>query len=199
YHVPYIHIGADEVKITNRHFVPEVTAYLESMGKKVIGWEPGGNFNAATIRQLWMDDNAHIVSNDSLQYIDSRHFYLNHMDPLEAVVTIFNRKIANRNKGDANALGATLCMWPDRAVAQERDILHMNPVYPGIIAFADKCWNGGGYNDWQASIGEPGSERAETFTRFEKKLLDHKVQYFSSYPFPYVQQAAMTWQLYGPY
>jgi N-acetyl-beta-hexosaminidase len=42
YDVPYIHIGADEVKITNKSFVPEVTAFIESMGKKVIGWQPGG-------------------------------------------------------------------------------------------------------------------------------------------------------------
>ncbi len=44
YDVPYIHIGADEVKITNKKFIPEVTAYIENLGKKVIGWQPGGNF-----------------------------------------------------------------------------------------------------------------------------------------------------------
>ena len=56
YDVPYLHIGADEVKIINKNFVPEITAYSESAGKKIIGWEPGGNFNPNTIRQLWMDD-----------------------------------------------------------------------------------------------------------------------------------------------
>jgi N-acetyl-beta-hexosaminidase len=40
YDLPYIHIGADEVKISNKNFVPEVTALLESLGKKVIGWQP---------------------------------------------------------------------------------------------------------------------------------------------------------------
>ena len=98
YDVPYIHIGADEVKITNKNFVPEVTAFIESMGKKVIGWQPGGNFSNSTIRQLWMDDNAHHTSNNQIQFIDSRHLYLNHMDPLEAVTTIFNRKIADKEK-----------------------------------------------------------------------------------------------------
>src|SRR6185436_2931382 len=123
YDVPYIHIGADEVKISNRNFIPEVTAYIESFGKKVIGWQPGGNFTNNTIRQLWMDDNAHSSGDKNIQYIDSRHLYLNHMDPLESVVTIFNRKICDKEKGDASAIGATLCMWHDRAVANENDIL----------------------------------------------------------------------------
>ncbi|HRF25631.1 MAG TPA: beta-N-acetylhexosaminidase, partial [Chitinophagaceae bacterium] len=51
YDVDYIHIGADEVKITNKNFVPEITNYIESFGKKVIGWQPGGNFTNSTIRQ----------------------------------------------------------------------------------------------------------------------------------------------------
>ncbi|HLO37212.1 MAG TPA: family 20 glycosylhydrolase, partial [Lacibacter sp.] len=116
YDVPYIHIGADEVKITNKEFIPEVTAYIESLGKKVIGWQPGGNFSNSTIRQLWMDDNAHLSSDKKIQFIDSRHLYLNHMDPFEAVTAIFNRKIADKEKADASTLGGTICMWHDRAV-----------------------------------------------------------------------------------
>lgn len=54
--VPYVHIGADEVKITNKNFLPEVITLLENRGKKVIGWEPGGKFTESTIRQLWMED-----------------------------------------------------------------------------------------------------------------------------------------------
>jgi N-acetyl-beta-hexosaminidase len=45
YNLPYLHIGADEVKIRNKNFIPEVTAYIQSFGKKIIGWQPGGNFN----------------------------------------------------------------------------------------------------------------------------------------------------------
>uniref|UniRef100_A0A4W5L6D5 beta-N-acetylhexosaminidase n=1 Tax=Hucho hucho TaxID=62062 RepID=A0A4W5L6D5_9TELE len=40
YDVPYLHLGADEVKISNQKFLPEVIALTESLGKKVIGWEP---------------------------------------------------------------------------------------------------------------------------------------------------------------
>ena len=199
YDIPYLHIGADEVKITNKNFVPEVTAYVESFGKKVIGWEPGGNFTDNTIRQMWMDDNAHVSANKTIQFIDSRHLYLNHMDPLESVVTIFNRMIGNKEKSDASLLGGTLCMWHDRAVAKEDDVQKMNPVYPGILAFAERSWRGGGYKGWVATIGEPGAKPVNEFTEFEGRLLDQQQDNFSGLPFPYARQSAIQWKLYGPY
>ncbi|TXJ23540.1 MAG: beta-N-acetylhexosaminidase [Chitinophagaceae bacterium] len=196
YDVPYIHIGADEVKITNKEFVPEVTKYIESFGKKVIGWQPGGNFSNSTIRQLWMDDNAHLSSNSQIQFIDSRHLYLNHMDPLEAVTSIFNRKIADKEKGDATTLGGTICMWHDRAVSKEEDVLNMNPVYPSMLAFAERSWRGGGQQGWLANVSD-GDVKA--FSDFENRLLDNKQLYFRHKPFPYTKQSDLIWKLYGPY
>src|SRR5699024_9326616 len=43
YDVPYIHIGADEVRFTNKAFIPEVVNLLHKLGKQTIGWAPGGN------------------------------------------------------------------------------------------------------------------------------------------------------------
>ncbi|MES2773033.1 MAG: family 20 glycosylhydrolase [Bacteroidota bacterium] len=196
YGLDYLHIGADEVKITNKNFVPEVTAFVQSFGKKVIGWEPGGNFTGNTIRQLWMDDNGKISRNGLIQYIDSRHLYLNHMDPLEAVVTIFNRRIGDKPKGDKNLLGGTLCLWHDRAVAKEEDVLKMNPVYPGMLAFSERSWRGGGQTGWVANINDGDTTG---FTGFENRLLDHKRMVFADKPFPYTRQSNVLWQLYGPF
>ena len=196
YDVSYMHIGADEVKITNKHFVPEITKYIQTFGKKVIGWQPGGNFTDNTIRQLWMDDNAHLSKDSKIQYIDSRHLYLNHMDPLESVATIYNRRLGDKEKGDAFALGATLCMWHDRAVANENDILRMNPVYPGMLAFAERSWRGGGQTGWIANISD-GNE--STFAEFEKRLLENKKLYFSDKAFAYTKQSNLVWKLFGPY
>lgn len=196
YDVPYIHIGADEVNITNKDFIPGITTYVETFGKKVIGWQPGGHFTDNTIRQLWMDDNAHLTSQKNLQFIDSRHLYLNHMDPLEAVTTIFNRKIGDKEKGDSSLLGATLCMWNDRRVEEGFDILRMNPVYPGMLAFAEKAWRGGGQSGWISNVSD-GDVNA--FSDFENRLLVHKKIYFKDKPFPYVKQTQLHWQLYGPY
>jgi hexosaminidase len=199
YNSPYIHIGADEVKITNKNFVPEISAFLRSLNKKVIGWEPGGNFDESTIRQLWMDDAGLTSGKTKIQYIDSRHLYLNHMDPLESVVTIFNRQLAGVNYGNAEALGATLCLWPDRAVAAENDVLRMNGVYPAMLAFAERSWLGKGYRDWVAGVDVNGQQAVADFQEFENRLLEHKRQYFTGFSFPYQQQAKVTWQLYGPY
>ncbi|MBV4355930.1 family 20 glycosylhydrolase [Pinibacter aurantiacus] len=196
YDVPFIHIGADEVKITSKNFVPEMTACIESLGRKVIGWQPGGNFTGSTIRQLWMDDNAHHASGNEVQYIDSRHLYLNHMDPLEAVTTIFNRRIADKEKGDATTLGGTICMWPDRAVGKEEDVLQMNPVYPGVLAFAERCWRGGGRSGWVANIDDGDKKQ---FIDFEGRLLENKKIYFNDKIFNYVKQSDIVWKLYGPY
>uniref|UniRef100_UPI0026395FBA family 20 glycosylhydrolase n=1 Tax=Chitinophaga sp. TaxID=1869181 RepID=UPI0026395FBA len=113
YDLPYLHIGADEVKITNPRFLPEMTRLAESLGKKVIGWMPGGNFPESVIRQLWSEGTVD-HGNDSIQYIDSRQLYINHMDPLESVISIYQRQFCNTPAGDASALGATLCLWHDR-------------------------------------------------------------------------------------
>jgi hypothetical protein len=197
YDLPYFHIGADEVKIHNKNFVPEITKYLESFGKKTIGWEPGGNFLPETMRQLWMDDNGRLTSDSDIQYIDSRHLYINHIDPLEAPVTIFFRRIGNKIKEDKNVKGGILCLWPDRRVANEIDALKMNPVYPGMMAFAERSWRGGGIAGWITNV-KSGSQQKE-YSQFEQRLLDHKKQYFQKIPFPYQQQMAMRWDLFGPY
>ncbi len=197
YDLPYFHIGADEVKINNKNFVPDITKYLQSFGKKTIGWEPGGNFLPETMRQLWMDDNGKLTSNSDIQYIDSRHLYLNHIDPLEAPVTIFFRQIGNKIKGDKNVKGGTLCLWPDRRVATETDILKMNSVYPGMIAFAERTWRGGGISGWITNV-KRGSQEQE-FLEFEQRLIDHKEQYFQHIPFPYHRQMMIQWDLFGPY
>ncbi|SMC97546.1 beta-N-acetylhexosaminidase [Pedobacter nyackensis] len=199
YDVPYLHIGADEVKITNKNFLPEVTALIEKLGKKVIGWEPGGNFTESTIRQLWMEGATKVSSNKNIKYIDSRHLYINHMDPLESVVTIFNRRICNLDQGNEAALGGIICAWPDRRVNKPEDVLIQNPVYPTIVAFGERSWRGGGASGWLANIGAPESKQAIDFAEFEDRLMAHKTRYFNQLPFPYVRQSDVCWQFYGPF
>lgn len=196
YDLPYIHIGGDEVHIVNKQFMPTMTQLLEKMGKQVIAWQPGGNYSESTIRQLWMDDAAHLSQDNKIKVIDSRHLYLNHLDPLETVVTLFYRQIGDVTQGDSVVMGATLCMWPDRAVSTDKDILQMNAVYPGMLAFAERCWRGGGKKGWVADIN---TERPGEFIEFENRLLDEKKQYFSDKQFPYVRQSNYTWKLYGPF
>lgn len=199
YDVPYLHIGADEVKITNNDFLPEVISLIEKLGKKVIGWEPGGNFTESTIRQLWMEGATKVSANKNIKYIDSRHLYINHMDPLESVVTIFNRRICNLDQGNEAALGGIICTWPDRRVNKPEDVLVQNPVYPAMLAFSERSWRGGGVAGWLANVGAAGTAQAKTFAEFENRLMVHQSRYFSQLPFPYAKQSTTTWRFYGPF
>lgn len=196
--VPYFHVGGDEVRIYNKNFMPEILKYVESFGKQTIAWSPGAPLDDKTIRQLWMSDVGE-TNASSLNFIDSRHLYLNHIDPLEAPVTIFNRQIGDVTKENDNMKGGILCLWPDRRVENEEDIFKMNPVYSGMLSFAERSWRGGGHKGWTATIGEPNSPEAVEFTAFEKRLLDHKILFFTGIPFPYVKQTETVWNLYGPY
>jgi hexosaminidase len=198
YDVPYIHIGADEVKITNEKFLPEVSRLIQQHRKTVIGWAPGGNYNEGTIHQLWKDEGDKNAGKP-IKYIDSRFLYISDFDPMNSVVTIFNRQMGEKLHGDPDLLGAEFCLWSDRRVVQEFDLVNMNPVYPAMLAFSERCWRGGGFPGIVFSIGTDSSERAKAFVEFEKRLLDHKQKYFKRLPFNYVKQTHIKWNLFGPF
>jgi hypothetical protein len=194
YDLPYFHIGADEVKFTNKNFIPEIIDLIHQHGKQTIGWHPGGNYDDATIRQLWESKG---MDNPRARYIDSRALYLNHMDPEESVVSIFERQLLDTTHGDAKKLGAEICLWNDRRAANENDLLRMNPVYPGMLAFAETSWRGGGFPGMVVNIGD--SARAKAFKEFDNRLIKHKHLYFEDLPFPYVRQSDLHWKLFGPF
>ncbi len=196
YGVPYLHIGADEVKFSNKNFIQEISDLIHQQGKQTIGWYPGGNYDDSTIRQLW---ESRSMDNPNVQYIDSRCLYLNHMDPLESVVSIFERELCDTIHGGANKLGGEICLWNDRSTANENDLLRMNPVYPAMLAFAERSWRGGGFPGAVVNIGQENSDREIAFREFENRLVIHKGEYFKNLPFPYVRQSDIHWKFFGPF
>lgn len=195
YHLPYLHIGADEVRFTNKNFIPEITGLIHQQGKQTIGWYPDGNYDDSTIRQIWERAG---MDNPRSRYIDSRSLYLNHMDPEESVVSIFERQLCDTTYGDEKKLGGEICLWNDRRVAHENDLLRMNPVYPSMLAFAERSWRGGGFPGVVVNIGTD-SQRIKAFKEFENRLINHKHLYFENLPFPYVRQSDLHWELFGPF
>ena len=196
YDLPYVHIGGDEVKITNANFLPQMVQVLKSFGKKVVAWNPGGNVPEGSFLQMW---NGNTKTKAGFSSIDSRHLYLNHFDPLEAVVTIFNHTICDTVIGSNTNTGATLCNWPDRRIEKEEDAITMNAVYPSMLTFAERCWKGGEYKNYSSVIGEPATEKYNAFIEFEDRLLKHQKQYFKKLSFPYTQQGDIHWRLIGPF
>ena len=66
-------------------------------------------------------------------------------------------RICDVSTGDENNLGAILCNWPDRKVSKEEDLINMNAVYPVMLTFAERCWQGGGQKNYLSDIGLPGN------------------------------------------
>jgi len=143
--------------------------------------------------------NGKTLSKDRFPAIDSRHLYLNHFDPIDGVVATFNHIICDVPAGNEYKLGATLCNWPDRKVEKEEDLITMNAVYPVMLSFAERCWQGGGYKNYLSDISMPGTGRYNAFADFENRLLAHQSLYFSNRPFPYVKQSNIGWSLVGPF
>lgn len=198
--LPYLHIGGDEVKIVNKNFMPEITKYVEDLGYSMtMGWEPGSNLAPQTYRQLWMGGPIVIEEKGDIVYVDSKHLYINHMDPLETVTTLFHRRIGEQDKGHKNLIGGTLCSWPDRKVSKAEDMFLQNAVYPSLITFAERSWRGGGTPLWTANIFKRGTEQYDDFRNFETRLLHHKQVNFAKKPFPYVKQVDLVWDLIGPF
>ncbi|WP_221410987.1 family 20 glycosylhydrolase [Elizabethkingia sp. JS20170427COW] len=195
----FLHIGGDEVKITNKDFMPEITRYVESLRfKNTIGWNPGSNLLTETYQQLWMGGAERILEQGETKSVDSKHLYLNHMDPLETVTTLYFRKFGLSDREHKNFPGAILCSWPDRAVAQPIDMFYQNAIYPGMLSFSERIWKGGGLNQWTANI-PTDSASVKEFKDFEKRLEVHQKRYFKNLPFPYTPQSGMVWELVGPF
>ncbi len=201
YDVPYIHIGADEVKFTNENFLPEIVKLIHTQGKQTIGWAPGGNYDKNTIRQLWQNESPEATQKavNTVRYIDSRGTYLNHKDPLSGVFSIFDKMIGDVEHGDASMLGGEICLWNDDRAKDEKDILQMNLAYPAILAMAERSWVGGGFKGVTVAMGADTSAKYKAFSEFEKRLLDQKTEFFKQKSFPYVKQADIHWKLFGPF
>ena len=194
--VPYFHLGGDEVVYKDKNFLKDIADLMLAKGKKLIAWDPGGTVPAGTIHQLWNGNKKPWTKEPNL---DSRHLYLNHFDPLEGVVATFNHSMLDVDKGDSIHLGGILCNWPDRRLENENDALRMSPTYPAMLAFAERCWKGGGYHQLSSDMGKPGEDKYEAFAEFEARMLSHKKMYFQSLPFPYAKQTGIEWNLMGPF
>lgn len=196
--VPYLHIGTDEVKFTNPKFVPEMIAYIRSKGKKVISWNPGWKY------QLGEIDMTHLWSyggkaQEGIPAIDSRFHYLNHFDMFGDIISLYNSRIYNAEQGNEGIAGVIMPIWNDRLIPNEQDIINENYLYPNLLAIAERSWLGGGseYFDKNGTIlpTDESSDVFRNFADFEKRMLWYKEHWFEGYPFAYVKQTNVKWNI----
>lgn len=201
--VPYIHIGTDEVRNPNEYIdksvILDIMALLKSRGRDIIVWEKGVRIaeDSTSIGQLW----AMNEPREGHRFIDSRANYVNHLDPFAGMVRLFFQQPCRQPRGDVSALGGILCAWPDNRVANERDILKQNPIYPAMLFYAEAIWNGKEKNhpEYWAKLPPRSSVEFRAFADFEKKVVTHRDAFFNDKEFPYVAQANIAWKLIGPF
>lgn len=200
--VPYLHIGTDEVQFTNPRFVPEMVSYVRSKGKKVISWNPGWHYKKGEIdmTQLWSYRGK---AQEGIPAIDSRFHYLNHFDTFGDIIALYNSRIYNKEQGSDDLAGTILAVWNDRLVSTERGMIIENNFYPNMLAMAERAWKGGGteYFDKNGTIlpTDEQSELFKNFVDFERRLLWHKEHTFTGYPFAYVRQTNVKWNITDPF
>lgn len=203
--MPYIHLGTDEVWHKHERPAPDLltslTEQVRKNGRQVIVWSPGQKIESDTtsITQLW-SSNGH--PKPGHRYLDSRLNYLNHLDPFAGMWQLYFDRICNAAKGDSLRMGGVLCCWNDNNLAEERDVLRMNPVYPGMLVYSETTWTGNqpDYGEkYLAVLPEPGSKAYLDFQNLEDRLCRHRDLYFKEKPFPYVKQSQIPWLLIGPF
>lgn len=195
--VPYLHIGTDEVEFTNPHFVPEMVAYVRSKGKKVISWNPGWHYKPGEIdmTHLWSYRGKAQLG---IPAIDSKFHYLNHFDVFGDIVALYNSRIYDQAEGSEDIAGTILALWHDRLIDNEWNLVIENGLYPNMLAIAERAWRGGGteYFDGLGTILPPeDTEAFKEFADFEKRMLWHKEHTFKGYPFAYVKQTNVKWNI----
>ncbi|MFD2790019.1 hypothetical protein KCTC52924_03489 [Arenibacter antarcticus] len=201
--MPYIHIGTDEVRNAPEYVEDEMILtlmdHIKNKGRELIVWKEGIVIeeDATSINQLWAQ---HEVR-EGHRFIDSRANYINHLDPFAGMARLFFQQPCRQSAGDSLALGGILCAWPDNNVAEERDILKQNPIYPSIVFYSDAIWKGRekNYPEYWAKLPPKNTEEFKRFRNFEQKVLEHRDLFFKDKEFPYVEQTNAFWKVIGPF
>jgi len=194
--VPYLHIGTDEVKFTNPQFCDEMVDFIRQRGKKVISWNPGWNYKQGEIdmTQMWSYRGK---PTQGVPAIDSKFHYLNHFDTFADIYAFYTSKIGNVSEGSDQIAGTIAAVWHDRYIANEQNIIIENQIYPNMLAMAERAWLGGGwqyFDDFGTNMKE-GTAPFEAFCNFESRMLWHKEKQFKGYPFAYVKQTDVKWNI----
>ena len=183
---PYLHIGSDEVHISDPKGFME---FAESLCKKhdriAMAWDPGLPSDSTTVRQIW---NTAAGSNAAQakkggKYIDSFMGYLNYYDPIYFTNKVFLHKACAQDVPDTTkALGGSLCLWNDVRVDDKSRIALHNGMINGMMTFAERFWNGG-EGSW------------DDLVTFEDKMSYHKKNLLSAHDVRWDPNAGTLWKI----
>lgn len=197
---PIIHLGSDEVKVSNpKAFMNRMIDFCEACGREVMVWNPGLPAQPSVIRQTWRVPSEE-TEKGNFREIDSWNSYINNGEPMTQVQRLFFRPIGFGSKNEVD--GGILCLWPDVNLDREDDAFAQNPVYPSILTYAWRTWTDDlqtGYPDYYMTLPARGTKALDYFAAFEGFLTDHRDRFFANAPFPYYTQTDKNWRIIGPF
>lgn len=201
-HAPYLHIGADEKRITYPNFLPQMIAKVHALGRKVVVWNPVQGVDLSTLdidmTQMWSTAGRKIAGKPN---IDCRYNYTNHFDVFADLVGIYKSNIYYAPRGNAELAGTISCLWNDRQLSDASAILQQNNFYANVLASAERGWIGGGeayIEQGGVTLPNAGAE-FEAFRDWERRFLFHKFTTLAAEPVPYVRQTNVVWRITDPF
>ena len=197
---PYFHVGSDEVWIEDpQGFMQWIEALIVKYDRQPIAWDPGLPASDKVIRQIWNEaagSNA-AASEKAGKYLDSFVGYLNYYDPMLFTSRLFLHTAAAQAEPDTTkALGGILCLWNDVRVDKKENIALHNGMINGMMAYAERFWNGGNAGE---VVNEnlptgPLTEAGARLTRFEEKMSLHRDRFHKN-KMRWVANSPIEWQV----
>ncbi|WP_324677369.1 family 20 glycosylhydrolase [Hymenobacter sp. GOD-10R] len=188
----YIHIGADEVEKTTwaqagvctelmqkeglknvnelqSYFVRQIEKFLQSKGKKMIGWDEvldGGVDASATVMywRSWVPDAPAKAARNGNQVIMTTNnpLYFDYLPDKNSVDKVYHFEVAPKDLGPEGAkaiLGAQANLWTEQVPSENRaDYM----VMPRMTALAEVVWtNKSNYTSYQQRLKQHYARLAE--------------------------------------
>ena len=197
---PYFHIGSDEIHIADPEGFMQWSENIAARnGRKTIAWAPGLPTSENTIRQIWNEaegSNASISQKPG-KYVDSFVGYLNYYDPMMFTNRIFLHTAAAQQVPDTTkALGGILCLWNDVRVDDKENIALHNGMINGMMAYAERFWNGGNAGEIanENLPSGPNTAAGSRLADFEEKMKTHRDRFHKG-KMLWVANSEMEWQV----
>lgn len=200
---PYVHIGSDEVHVSNpKEFILFCENILRAHGRTPITWNPGLNPSPESIVQIWYSSiGKNLKTEESVNpYIDSYQGYLNSNDPILNTSRYFLHQACSVEKATDKALGGTLCLWNDVRIDNKELLFLHNGVTNGLLAFSERFWCGGA----GLTAGEENllPDSSSTFYKdllgFEQRLKYHRDNFLYDWNMRWVANAHQVWNVTVP-
>ena len=197
---PFFHIGSDEVYVNDAQgFMEWAEDIVVSHHRIPVAWDPGLPASDRVVRQIWntaAGSNAAATKKGG-RYLDSFMGYLNYYDPIWFVNKLFLHTPAAQEVPDTTtALGGVLCLWNDVRVDAKAHIALHNGMISGMMAYAERFWNGGalpGTVD-ERLVPCPDTEAGRRLADFERKMSTHRDRFHAN-DMPWAANVRLRWEL----